>query len=265
MQSSNKKYVSISDASAVSGYSVKELRNFVKIGLIPSRKVKGKVCVRLDAFSDLNRHRQPSAASSSKQQARPIGPTALRERPVMSLVPFTTPHPALTKILEPVAFTATLVMVLYLTMIPGVSEAIVGSAGTSLDISQRTVAQFGQSAYELIDTSVSLPQRAIAALMPEQIDASTYQSIVYVTTSAGEGRVAGIADLRAAVTRPALVVESEVVTFGNTIDAMMVGIADASDSALRFLDGLSDKTMETLVGNLTFDKVDAAVSQSFRW
>lgn len=137
------KYISLKDASIISGYTLAELRNFCKIGLIGSKKVRNRVCIRFDAFDQLNEKRGAQNKSAGKAVSARLSQTGL--------LPFTTPSRALIKTLEPVALAAALVMALYIGMMPPVAGQIVGMFETS----GNTLAYMGESAANLMETSSS--------------------------------------------------------------------------------------------------------------
>ncbi|MBI4054251.1 MAG: hypothetical protein HY397_02895 [Candidatus Doudnabacteria bacterium] len=151
MSSYQKKYISLKDASIISGYTVAELRNFCKIGLVPHRKIKRQLCVRFDAFEKINEHKSKAVPQSASQdKMKPSSASRSQVVPwkeeLKGLVPFTTPAPAAVKILEPVAFAAALVMSLHLGLTPTVVDRMV----SMLALTHATAEYASQSAEDLM-------------------------------------------------------------------------------------------------------------------
>lgn len=143
MAAYKRKYLTLSEASVISGYTAKELRNFCKIGLVPSRKYKSQILIRFDAFEKLNQQRtmtEPKIKNSP--QVSPAPSTAI--------LPFTKPNQQLVSVLQPVALAAALVMVLYMASLPGNAESFLGSVVYPMD----TVAVMADSTESLITTSI---------------------------------------------------------------------------------------------------------------
>ena len=174
----------------------------------------------------------------------------------LSLIPFTKPHPTLVKILEPVAFTAALVMVLHLTMIPTVSEKIVWG----LDLSADTVAFMGDTTAASIAATVSLPDTLSAQLAAVIVNPEYSGSVVQLMP-----QVAGVSISAEKPKRLSIAAIPEGSGYGSSVDSMLISIADASDNFQTFLTQFSDSTERALVGSLTFDNLDQFVTTTFRW
>lgn len=143
MAAYKKKYLTLPEASVISGYTAKELRNFCKIGLVPSRKYKSQILIRFDAFEKLNQQRtmtEPKIKNSPR-----VSPA-----PSTAILPFTKPNRQLVSVLQPVALAAALVMVLYMASLPGNAESFLGSVVYPMD----TVAVMADSTESLIATSI---------------------------------------------------------------------------------------------------------------
>jgi hypothetical protein len=246
MPAYKKKYITLRDAAIISGYTQNELKNFVKIGLIPFKKAKNKLYIRFDAFEKI----QESKAGKAKTVSKAQGKTPMKTNETLkSLVPFTTPNRALVKILEPVAFTAAMFMVLHLTMIPQVAQNIVAS--TSLP--GQTLAYMGTQVEDLIYASVSVP----VTLATTMATVSTPPPR-YATANSTVGRVAGTATVNAPL--PPTVSSSE-----TAMERFFNGIADASDSYQGAINAIDQKATEVVFTSLTFDKVDSYLQAAFRW
>ncbi|HLC45053.1 MAG: hypothetical protein A2722_02565 [Candidatus Doudnabacteria bacterium RIFCSPHIGHO2_01_FULL_50_11] len=257
MSSYQKKYISLKDAAIISGYTVSELKNFTKIGLVPSRKRGKSVYIRFDAFEKINDRKKADAEKKSMVTTKkPAMQYQVGAPAALSLIPFTKPHPTLVKILEPVAFTAALVMVLHLTMIPTVSEKIVWG----LDLSADTVAFMGDTTAASIAATVSLPDTLSAQLAAVIVNPEYSGSVVQLMP-----QVAGVSISAEKPKRLSIAAIPEGSGYGSSVDSMLISIADASDNFQTFLTQFSDSTERALVGSLTFDNLDQFVTTTFRW
>jgi hypothetical protein len=246
MPAYKKKYITLRDAAIISGYTQNELKNFVKIGLIPFRKAKNKLYIRFDAFEKIQEHK----TGAEKPVAKALGKTPMKTNDtIKSLVPFTTPSQALVKILEPVAFTAALFMVFHLATIPRVAENVVAS----LDAPGKALAYMGTQVEELITSSVAIPVTLASA-------ADSFNPIParYTTTAAPAGLVAGTSTINGAL--PPTVSSSE-----TAVERFFNGIADASDAYQRVINTVDQKASEVVFTSLRFEKVDPYLQAAFRW
>jgi len=297
MATYQKKYLTLNDASVISGYTVAELRNFTKIGLVPSRKVKGKLCVRFDAFDKLNQDRQaPTKAVSAKR-----APT--------SLLPFTAPSKALVKILEPVALASALVMAMYIGMMPNVAYRVVDT----FDTTYQTVASMGHSTEDLIIASdaaaVSIASGSESALnftsesftdltaisidqispIVESADGvvATFggytqslietsvnlafatigkvSSIPAMSQSLAEARyvpqVAGVSTRSGSVAKQPRV---RSVPANNPAERVLIAIADGADVFERFVNNVDMRASNSLISAFRFESLDSFIQRTFR-
>lgn len=268
-----KKYVTLRDAAIISGYTVAELRNFAKIGLVPFKKKASRLYVRFDAFEKISEHTSaqrtaaqataPAAAAKTKTKTMTIS-----TRPTMSLLPFTAPNRTLVKILEPVAFAAALVMTLHLALLPAYAEKIV----VGLEISAGSVALMGDSLHAAVSATVRLPE-TLGTELARAVTSSpgTYPVQVVRTVppavASGEGIVAGVVTNNSAHfrVRSAALVPQEPAYEAGPVESMLIGIADVSQALGSFMDELSVSTQSAMVETLSFDKLDPFVTNTFRW
>jgi len=244
----SKKYISLKEAATMSGYTIPELRNFIKIGLIPSKKQKNKIVVPFSAFEKISEQQAPKVENSPKAAPAVATPShSLTLKPLSAVIPFTTPNKHLVKVLESTALSAAMVMAFYVGTLPTVAEKIV----FSLELSNATIAYMGQSAENLIENSVAMPVAAMAKIAAVQTYAPT------IAQADDNGLVAG-----------AMTVSSTVATQNESGDSdfvnLMNNIADLSDSFERQVNNLAGKTQEVLIGNYTFDNIDEGMQVFFR-
>lgn len=257
---SKNKYLSLRDAAIISGYSLAELRNLIKAGLMPVRKKSRRLFIPLQAFGTLNKQLSHKASSKKSMTTKADNKmiTSLAVPAMVSLVPFTTvPDPRLLRVLQPVTFAAVLAMTLHIGLTPVYAERIVGV----VDMAAGTLALMGDSTRSLLDQTVTLPVHV--AVAASEVAVTAVAPVIGFYGFDG-GQVAGAATLQAEVRASALAAIAEPETYSSTLEGILVGIADASDSMQRFLNRLNAKTLEVLVYNNTFDKWDEAVGQ-FRW
>lgn len=298
MATYQKKYLTLNDASVISGYTVAELRNFTKIGLVPSRKVKGKLCVRFDAFDKLNQaHQTPTTKAVSAKRA----PT--------SLLPFTAPANALVKILEPVALASALVMTLYIGMMPNVAYRVVDAFETTY----QTVAFMGHSTEDLIvaadSVAVSIASGSesaldftsssftdLTAMSFDQVSPVLESSVGVVATFGGytqslietsvdlafvtvekinsipampqplaEARyvpqVAGVSTQSGTVARPA---GATSVAENSSVEQALIAIADGAAAFERFVVDIDARASSSLINAFRFESLDSFIQQTFR-
>ncbi|MDP2932660.1 MAG: hypothetical protein Q8N81_00840 [bacterium] len=299
MATYQKKYLTLNDASVISGYTVAELRNFTKIGLVPSRKVKGKLCVRFDAFDKLNQGRQiqtPAKAVSAKR-----APT--------SLLPFTAPSRALVKILQPMALASALVMAMYIGMMPNVAYRVVDT----FDTTYQTVAFMGHSTEDLIIasdtvavsivsgsegalnftsesftdlTAISIDQVAPIVESADGVVATfggytqslietsvnltfaivgEVSSIPAMSQSLAEARyvpqVAGVSTQSGLVAKRSRV---KSVPENNSAERVLIAIADGADVFERFVNNVDMKASNSLINTFRFESLDYFIQRTFR-
>jgi len=243
MSKNARKYIPLKEAALISGYSISELRNFTKIGLVPFRKRGSRLFIRFDAFEKLNE----TQATKSKK----ISKTKSPQITMKSLVPFTTPNRTLVKVLEPVAFAAALVLTLQGVALPGVAEKI----ETALDINMKTVDYMANTFSELIAVGVTVPLElgykvaTISTLSAAPVGKNTAQPIVAGASTS----ISQVVD--------AVVVST---TQEGVISNTLISIADGAESFERFLGGLSEKTLDILVNPFQFSNIDSGLQSFFR-
>lgn len=249
----NKKLLTLKEASVISGYTVSELRSFLKIGLIPSVKRKGKVFVRFSAFEKLSAKKDAGSTRSAKKSTAPKV-ISMNKLNITSLVPFTKPNRAMVKVLEPVSFAAAIVMILYVLSMPGAAMNIVGGIALAND----TVAFMGQSTMNLVTTAVSLPvitERSVVAVIPEIAPDR-------MMINGEVGRVAGIATVNNVSQIPD---NASSMNIAQRSDQVFISIADASETFERTVNQISDQSFDLLVSSLSFQKLDPIIQQTFKW
>lgn len=257
MASRIKKYISLKEASIISGYTVKELRNFIKIGLITCRKQKNKIVVPFNAFEKISDNVKTAQTKKSVTKGRKTKQTvktkAIMKMPNMNLVPFTKPHPVAVKVLESTALVAVAIMSFYVGTMPAVAEKIV----YGLEVSNQTVAYMGEMVEELITEGVTTPvaigQKIAGISTLNPVEAYEIDQMV---------RVAGISTEAEVVE----LVESQGLDFSvvGTLEDALIGIADAAETFERTLNQLSDKTGESLIYNFQFENLDNGIQDFFR-
>lgn len=303
MASYQKKYLNLKEASVISGYTAAELRNFCKIGLVPSRKVKSKLFIRFDAFEKLNDQKSQKTSTVSKTV-----PKAVTTPTVTSLLPFTTPSRHLVKTLQPVAFAAALVMVLHIVSLPAASENVVGAvmftadtvdfmadstqelvAGSydmvaaGLSVSADTLAYMGNSTAELMavssesvavtlsvsaDTLVFMSNSTESLMATSyELAASTAQSVASLPApfAAKAVSVPQVAGVTTQNLERAQSASLASVDSETDLENLLIGIADGSDQMENYLVDLSNTAFSSLINALRFESLDEGIQQTFKW
>ena len=255
MATYKRKYIDLKDAAVISGYTVSELRNFIKIGLIPSRKVKNKIRVPFSAFEKINESKKSkSDAPVNQVQSKVAGhleqSRKVIKQPVTSLIPFTKPHRGLVAVLQHTSLAAALVFSLYLGMLPTISEKIV----FGIELTHATIDQMSDTVLDLVYTSVAIPMEAGAKLARVAVlpQASGYASA---------GVVAGASSSSSEESFQEAGESADLVEF---VTSTLINIADASDSFERTLDDLAEFTDEVLFESLQFGNLDDGIQRFFR-
>ena len=246
-----KKYISLKDAAVISGYTVRELRNFIKIGLISSRKIKKKVQVPFSAFEKINESKaNKSNTAAPRMKLKAAGQTAMIKKPITSLIPMPKPHGGLVSVLQHTTFAAAMVFSLYMGMLPTISEKIV----FGVELTHATIDQMSESMLDLVYNSVAIPveagsKLARVAVLPQASGYSDAGVVAGASTSSSEE------SFQEAVDSADL---AELVT------GILIGIADASDSFQNALDDLAELTDEVLIESLQFENLDSGIQSFFR-
>lgn len=245
------KFIPLKEAAIISGYTLAELRNFCKIGLIAHKKEGRRFLVHFGAFEQMNEtgdkpveakqvHEFPSESRVSQQKA-----PALKD-----LVPFTQPHKVLVRILEPVAFAAAIVLSLQLAMTPNIADKVV----STLDLSVSTVEFMTDTFDRAIATSVDLPvvtATKIAQVQTLSADSSTGELLP---------RVAGAST----TTDYGSVLQATEGSSETFLERVLIGIADSADYFDRAINSLGRRVDTVLVGSLQFDNIDSGIQKFFR-
>ncbi|PIR96892.1 MAG: hypothetical protein COT91_04205 [Candidatus Doudnabacteria bacterium CG10_big_fil_rev_8_21_14_0_10_41_10] len=247
---SQKKYITLKEASVISGYTVKELHNFIKIGLITAGKKKNKIVVPFDAFEKISEQTPVLKSQKSAPKNKRVSKTkSMTQKPITSLVPFVKPHPTMLKVLESTALAAAMVMAFHVGMIPTVADKVVHG----LDLSYQTVAYMGGTVEELMIEGVKTPIiigkkiAGISTLNP----AAGYDESPQVAGVSAEA----ISNLSGSENNFSIV---------DTVEGALIGIADAAESFERTLDLLQHKTNELLIQNLQFENLDHGIQKFFQ-
>ncbi|MEK9181117.1 MAG: hypothetical protein AAB871_02700 [Patescibacteria group bacterium] len=303
MPSYQKKYISLKDASIISGYTVSELRNFVKIGLAPFRKIKNRLFIRFDAFEKISDH----------TSAKP-GMTTLRAKPFVS------------KIKKSLTDTLTLVSNLNQDRASlktqNLKVALPGKGSTG--VKKQTGAE-SRSKTKTKNSMTSLipfvqPNRTLVKILQPVAFAAALIMVVHVTSLPGvsekivygvgvtEATIDYMADsttdllamsldvpVAVAKSQATLVVSSPVVTamtgqnsqgqvagvavggqvnqsqpvvpanLNENLTNFFVAIADASDSFQKTVEEIGDEGFNLILSNLRFEKLDPMIQKTFQW
>lgn len=236
------KYISLKDAAVISGYTVSELRNFIKIGLISSKKIKNTLKVPFSAFEKINEDKK-SKTATLKVSPKSNTQTAMIKKPETSIIPMPKPHEGLVSILQHTSLAAAMVFSLYIGMLPTVSEKIV----FGVNLTYATIDQMSDAVMELTYSSVALPvelgsRLAQVAVLPSAEGYAVTGAVAGVSTSSVD----------------------QSVNLSESISNALIGIADASDSFEKTLDGLAIKTDEILIHSLNFENLDYGIQQFFK-
>jgi len=251
MANYKRKYIPLKDAAIISGYTVSELRNFIKIGLISSRKVKNKIQVPFSAFEKINESKKSkSGPSVPKGKLNSTRHTAMTKKPITSIIPFSKPHGGLVSALEHTAFAAAMVFSLYMGMLPTVSEKIV----FGVELAHATIDQMSESVLDMAYNSVAIPVGVGSKLARVAVSP---QALGYSNT----GVVAGAAT---SFSEQSSLEAGDSADLGEFVTSILIGIADASDSLQQKLDDLAEFTDEALIESFQFENLDDGIQRFFR-
>lgn len=238
------KYIRLSDASTISGYTTQELKNFCKIGLIPFKKQKNKLYIRFDAFEKINQTNTAKPEAGKKEAKAVTTPT------IKSLIPFTMPHPTMVKALETVAFAAALVMTLHVTAMPNVGNRVLDT----IDRSGATVAYMADTMSGLLQTGVAVPLEIGSKIA----SISTLSATEQLGTLGNQPMVAGIS----AATDVDIVTTTS--TDNNIATNTLIRIADSAQDFSNLLNRMSRETYNLLVSPYHFENLDSGIQAFFR-
>ena len=250
---SQKKYITLKEASVISGYTVKELHNFIKIGLITAGKKKNKIVVPFDAFEKISEQTPVLKSQKSAPKNKRVSKTkSMTQKPITSLVPFVKPHPTMLKVLESTALAAAMAMAVHVGMIPTVAEKVV----YGLDLTQETIAYMGGTVEELMIEGVKTP-----IIIGEKI-----AGISTLHTADGYNEISGSAKVAGTSVEATNNLSGSEKSFNlvGIIEGVLIGIADASESFERSLDSLQYKTNELIIQNLQFENLDHGIQKFFQ-
>ena len=254
MANYKKKYITLRDAAIISGYTTTELKNFCKIGLVPHRKRKNRLYIRFDAFEKLNEVGEKEKATQTTKKAASNNKKPTKMKGSQSLIPFKTPHRALVKVLEPVAFTAAVAMVLYVSLIPTVAQKIV----FGVDVAESSLVYIGNTVEDLFTSSAALPVNVVVKVA----NMKTLKSSE-VAPEFAAARVAGVSTVQTRGSSTPADLEQQVSNPAG-ISKALIGIADASESFESSLQNLTQKTHRAIVEKLRFENMDSGITNFFR-
>jgi len=250
-----KKYIPLKDAAVISGYTVSELRNFIKIGLISSRRIKNKLQVPFSAFEKINESKKStsdaavlkpkSKATRHLEQSREV-----IKKPITSIVPFTKPHGGLVSVLQHTTLAAAMVFSLYLGMLPTISEKIV----FGIELTHATIDQMSGTVEDLVYSSVAIPVEA----------GSKLAQIAILPQASGHSNAGVVAGASTSSSEQSSQEAGDSADLGEFVTSTLIGIADASDSFQRTLDDLAELTDEALIESFQFENLDNGIQTFFR-